>query len=134
MSVENVAKALEKACSIDPTLAKTLAAGVVEAVNGCVKKGNLPLKVTVTGPRPDLQWLAATLKGLREARRPSLTAKEAAACGEWDEGKIGRFERGESCPSKPDLIFLVGLYGVSDKALIARMHEARQRGRVRRRG
>ena len=74
--------------------------------------------------------LGSTLRRLRETA--GLNQNEAAGSAEWSAAKLSRIEAGVVGLSVPDLKFLLQLYGVTDSAVIQRLHElariSRQQG------
>ena len=59
------------------------------------------------------QWLGQQLRELREAN--GLKIKEVAEYLQRDPGTVSRFESGFYPIRRPDLMALLGLYGISDR-------------------
>ncbi len=73
-----------------------------------------------------------TLNQLRETA--DLTQQQVAGAADWSVSKVARIENGRTGVSKADLLFLCGIYGVTDQRMIdglvvqARDRRARQWG------
>lgn len=112
---------LEEFPDMDPEEAATMAQAFVEAVRKHNPEMSKFKKVTVTGPRRNLEFVSTTLREARDAA--GLSQEEVAAAKQWSVSKIIRIEGGTSAPGVLDIEYLAKRYGLSravTKELIAR--------------
>lgn len=112
---------------LDEEEAVAMATAFVDAALKLEAEGRKFQKLTMTGPRRNLEYISNALRVAREAAlNPDgtpMTQADVSDRTEWSPSKIIRIEGGLSAPSKPDIQFLAELYGLdkkTEKDLIAR--------------
>ena len=101
----------------DSDEARALAKMFIEAVRRHDPLKNKSTKVVITGPKRNLVYISSELRKAREAVLPKLTQDKVSELTEWSPSKIIRIEAGQSAPSKPDIMFLGEIYGLSKERI-----------------
>lgn len=118
-----VAELMSAVPDLDESDAIAIVDSLVKAGQKLVAEGRKFNSLTLSGPKVKLIEISSALRAAREST--GMTQDEVARKAEWSLSKVQRTEAGTSRPSKPDLDFLISLYGIKPPQA-AKMHKMRR--------